>query len=285
MSETPGFHLERESWRVMLNPLTPWLRIIQQWDLVSQIVNRNIQMRVRGSMLGWVWLLILPLMMLTIYTFVFRIIFNARWAGMSQDDTAGVALMVFCGMAAYNIFAESVTLSVGCVYGNPNYVKKVPFPLHILPASTALTSLCLGLVWFVVLIVGILVTGGSIGASALCLPLLLLPLFAASYGVSCLVASLGVYIRDTANLIAVILQMLFFLTPIVYPLDMVPMPFRAILQINPLGWGIHQVRKVMLLGHWPNWGQYVVSLVLSLVILQFGYIWFAKTKRGFADVL
>lgn len=168
---------------------------------------------------------------------------------------------------------------------NPNFVKKVIFPLEILPLTQVVASLILGTVWFVLLFLGTIFIFGKISFTMLLLPLVLLPLGIFSLGISYFVASLGVYIRDTQYLIGVILQILFFMTPIFYPLQAVPEHFRWPLQLNPLTILIEEARKVFLYGELPNWLFLGIAFLVSCLVLHLGFIWFHKTKKGFADVL
>ena len=254
-------------------------------DLLKQLLKRNILGCYKGSGLGGLWSFITPLFMLSIYTFVFSIIFKARWGADVGDSRAAFALTLFCGLAIYNIFSESISSSATTIVSNVNYVKKVVFPLEILPVNMLLSALFFGGIWFIILFAGIGIFMHKICLTAICLPLILLPLIFFTLGLCWLIASLGVYIRDVVHFVGLALQALFFMTPIFYPINMVPEKFQLVLRLNPLTTIIQETRKVVLYNTWPDWRMLGIIFVVSLVVFQLGYIWFMKTKRGFADVL
>lgn len=270
---------------VFFNPLRAILSIWQCRDLLWQLVRRNIQIRYKGTIMGLVWMVITPLIMLTVYTFVFSIIFKARWGTDFGDSKVAFALIMFCGMAVFNIFAESVTGSVGVITGNPNYVKKVVFPLEILPVSAVFSAFFFGLVWLTILLAGVALSMHKFCLSIICLPLVFIPLFLLCCGISWFVASLGVFVRDLAHAVGIVIQILFFMTPIIYSVEMVPDSVRPFLMINPLTSIIQTARLILIYDKWPSWSGLAIITPLSLVIFQLGYVWFMKTKRGFADVL
>lgn len=263
----------------------PYRVIVRNRSLLWQFVKRNIAARYRGSMLGLVWSFVQPLMMLCVYTFVFSIVLKAKW-GMDTGDSKGAfAIIMFCGMALYNIFAECVAGSCGVVLSNPNLVKKVIFPLEVLPLAQTFSTFILSIVWFILLFLGVIFIYGELSFTMLLLPLVLIPLFLFTQGISYFVASLGVYVRDTSYVVQVILQILFFMTPIFYPIAIVPKQYRWPLEANPLTILIEQARNVFLYGKLPDWTFLGIAFLISAVVLQLGFVWFSRTKKGFADVL
>ena len=271
--------------REILDIFAPYRVAVRNASLLKQFVKRNIAERYRGSMLGLVWSFVQPLMMLCVYTFVFSVVFKARWGIDTGGGRGAFAVIMFCGMALFNIFSESVSTSCSIVVSNPNFVKKVIFPLEVLPLAQTISTFILGTVWFILLFLGTIFVFGKISFTMLLLPLVLLPLFLFTLGLSYFVASLGVYVRDTAYVVQVVLQVLFFATPIFYPIDAVPERFRWPLRLNPLTVLIEEARKVFLYGVLPNWKFLGVAFVISLIVLHLGFVWFNKTKKGFADVL
>ena len=259
--------------------------VIRNSSLLWQMTRRNVEVRYRGSALGLVWSFVQPMMMLTVYTFVFSVVFKARWGADTVGGKGAFAVIMFCGMAMYNLFSEAVSSSCGCIVGNPNFVKKVIFPLEILPLAQTLSTFVLGMAWFVLLFLGAVFILGKISLTMLLLPVVLVPLMLFTLGVAYFAAAFGVYVRDTQYVIGVVLQILFFMTPIFYPINAVPERFRIWLEMNPLTVMIEQGRNVFLYGRLPDWGYLGVAVLISLVVLQFGYFFFARTKRGFADVL
>jgi lipopolysaccharide transport system permease protein len=277
--DSKGFLLD------FINPFSAFQNIWKSRDLLKQLVKRNIQTRYKGSMLGFFWILATPLMMLVVYTFVFSVIFKARWPGNVNESKATFALILFCGLTVFNIFSESVNGSVGVIVGNPNFVKKVVFPLEILPVMTLLTSLFFGLIWMAILILGIAIFMQKFCLTAICLPIVLLPLVLFSCGVSWFLASIGTFFRDLGHVIGIALQLLVFGTPIFYSFEMIPPKFQFYLRLNPLTDIVQNARKVLIYNQWPDWTSVGIMIVISYFIFKLGYIWFMKTKRGFADVL
>ena len=275
---------QQPSWKY-LNPFGILWRIWKGRDLLRQLVRRNIEVRYKGTMMGLVWMIVTPLVMLAVYTFVFGVVFKARWGAGFGDSKAAFALIMFCGMAVFNIFSESVNGSVGIVAGNPNYVKKVVFPLELLPVSSVLSACFFGLVWIGILLLGVVIFFHKICFSAIFLPLILIPLVLLSFGIAWFVASLGVFVRDLSHAIGIILQVLYFMTPIFYSVEMVPEKIRPILLLNPLTPIVQSARQVLMYAQRPDWHALGVVTLLSIVVFQLGYCWFMKTKRGFADVL
>lgn len=273
----------------MLNLFNPLLGVrlaMRHRELLWQMLLRNIAARYRGSVLGLVWSFAHPLMMLAVYTFVFGIVFKARWgAGELEDNGAAFPLIMFCGLCVFNIFAESVNTATTLIVGNPSYVKKVIFPVEILPLCTVLTTLAFGVAWFVLLLLGTVLFLHQLTWTMLLLPVTLLPLLLFTAGIAYFVASLGVYLRDVPQLVSITTQVLFFMTPVFYPLSIVPERLRWILEINPLSTMVNQTRNLFLFGKVPDVWPCLLMLVVSFVVFQLGLAWFMKTKKGFADVL
>jgi lipopolysaccharide transport system permease protein len=275
----------QQSFWMLFNPISILFSIWKCRDLLWQLVRRNIQIRYKGTMIGLVWMVITPLVMLAVYTFVFSVVFKARWGADFGESKIAFALILFCGLAVFNIFSESVSSSAAVIANNPNYVKKVVFPMEILPVAAVFSGIFFGFVSLAILITGVGLFMHKFSLAIICLPLVLAPLFLLSCGISWFVASLGVYVRDSTHIIGIALQMLIFVTPIFYGIDMVPESFRLILFFNPLTIIVQAARHILIYGRWPDWSDLGIVTVLSLVIFQLGYFWFMKTKRGFADVL
>ena len=266
---------------LLSQPLTiPW----KHRDLLRSLVRRNIAMRHRGSLLGAGWLLATPLLMLAVYTVIFSQVFQVRW-GTENESSIYFALALLCGLTVYNIVSETLSASATIIAQNPNYVTKVVFPLEILPVSTLLTSLTLSLIWFGLLLAGVLFTTQSLPLTALLLPVVLAPLVLMTCGLSWLLASLGVYFRDVSQALVIVLQVLFFLTPIFYNVDMIPDRLRTFIFLNPLTGVVENTRSIILEGELPDWRSVVALGVASVVVFFGGFAWFRATKQGFADVL
>lgn len=188
-------------------------------------------------------------------------------------------------MAIYTLFAESLNNCSSIILANSNLVKKVIFPLEILPIVQVSVSFILGIVWLIFVLIGSLFIFKTIHITLFWLPVIIIPFFAFVSGVSLFIASLGVYIRDTSYIVGIITQIFLFMTPIFYPISSVPEGFTWILYSNPLTFFVEQTRSVMLFGQSPDPVVCVLLWIGSLLIFQLGFAWFMKTKKGFADVL
>ncbi len=268
--------------------LSPFALARNLWrhrELIRQFTRRAVEGRYRGSVLGLLWSLINPLVLLLIYTFVFGIVFQARWPQARTDSLEEFALVLFCGITTFGIFQECVGQAPALVIGVPNYVKKVVFPLEVLPVSSLGAALFHALVSLVILVVGNLLISGIIQWTLILLPLVVLPLIFMSLGLAWLLASLGVFIRDINYAIALILQVLFYMSAIFYSPARIPEPFRTIIGFNPLTVIVEDVRRVVLWGMLPDWSALAVLLPASMIVMLLGYAWFMKTKKAFADVI
>jgi lipopolysaccharide transport system permease protein len=254
-------------------------------DLIRQFTWREIQGRYKGSFLGLSWSFVNPLVMLIIYTFVFGIVFQARWPQAKIDNLSQFALVIFCGLLAFNMFSECMNRAPSVISGVPNYVKKVVFPLEILPVSVLGAALFHALISLSILFAANFLIMGTFEWTIVLLPLIALPLLFLCLGLGWFLASLGVFIPDINHSIALILQILFFMTAIFYSIDTVPQPFQTFIRLNPLTTIIENFRRIILWGTLPNWQDLGVLLLFSAVVMMFGYAWFMKTKKAFADVI
>ncbi|VVQ14246.1 Teichoic acid translocation permease protein TagG [Pseudomonas fluorescens] len=253
--------------------------------LIAALTKREILGRYRGSSLGLFWSLFNPILMLGVYTFVFSVVFNARWGGHEEGSKTEYALVLFAGLIVFNVFSECVGRAPSLILTNVNYVKKVVFPLEVLPWVSMGAALFHSLISIVVWLVFYSVFFGVPHSTALFLPFVMLPLLMFSMGISWALASLGVYLRDITQVIGVVITMLMFLSGIFYSVSSLPTEYQQIMQMNPLVPIIEQARAVLIWGEWPN---YLVLLGYSAGALTFswlGFAWFQKTRKGFADVL
>lgn len=271
----------------LFNPFLISINLYEHRSLLYEWTKRLLAMRYAGSFLGPFWNLATPLLMLAVYTFVFGIVFKTRWQMLDPtlETTQSYAVILFCGMATFNIFAETVNASSRCIIDNANLVKKVIFPLQLLPFAQMLATTISGLVWFLLVILAAVWAGITPTLTILLFPLALLPLMAFSLGVAWFVAATTVYLRDIPHLTAMLMQALFFMTPIFYPEALVPAKLLFILELNPLTWLCRQSRALLLFGIVPDWQEMALTWLFCFAICQLGYIWFMKVKKGFADVL
>ena len=259
-------------------------KLISLSHLLSSLVSRDIKARYKGSVLGLAWTILNPMMMLVVYTFVFSVVFKARWPGGTGSQTE-FALLLFSGLIIFNIFSEAVNRAPTTIISNPNLVKKVVFPIEILPIVALGASLFQAGMSFIVWTVFYLILFGLPNLSILLIPIVILPMVLFTLGVSYILASLSVYIRDITQIIGVITTLLLFLSPIFYSVEMLPERFQSIMRLNPLTTTIEQARDVMIWGNVFDIKIYAYQLVVSLLMLIIGFSLFNVTKKGFADVL
>lgn len=253
--------------------------------LVWQFARREVEGRYRGSLLGLAWTVINPLVLLVTYTLVFGGLFAARWPEARSQGLGAYGLALFCGLTAFNLFAECVTRAPTLIVAVPNFVRKVVFPLEILPVSTVVSALVHALVALGVLLLVELATGRGLPATLLLLPLVSLPLLFLSLGLTWFLAGLGVYLRDIGQGTGLVLQVLMFGTPIFYPPSVVPAWLQPALRLNPLAAVVEDWRRVVLWGRAPDWTALGAWILVTAVGMLLGYAWFMSTRRGFADVL
>lgn len=268
-------------------PATPLEMIASLWrnrGLIQASAKREVLGRYRGSALGLLWSFFNPLFMLAVYTFVFSVVFKARW-NTGSDSKTEFALVLFAGLIVFNLFAECINRAPGLILGNANYVKKVVFPLEILPAAALLSALFHGFISLVVWLMAYLVFFGVPHATALYLPLIILPLIMFVMGLSWTLAALGVYLRDVSQFIGVVTMVLMFLSPILYPVTALPVDYQHLLYLNPLTPVIEQTRDVLFWGKSPNIFMLSIHCLASAFVAWLGFAMFQKTRKGFADVL
>jgi len=253
-------------------------------ELIRVLTQREVLGRYRGSFFGILWSFFNPLFMLAVYTFVFSVVFKARWGGGS-DSKSEFALVLFAGLMVFNLFSECINRAPGLILANVNYVKKVVFPLEILPWVALGTSLFHGVVSLSVWLLAYAIFFGIPHLTVLYLPLIILPLTLFIIGLSWFLAALGVYLRDISQLIGVGTTVMMFMSPVFYSAKALPEGYRNLLYLNPLTPPIEQTRAVLYWGQMPDMGLFLVCLLASLCVAWLGFVWFQKTRKGFADVL
>lgn len=255
-------------------------------QLIAQMATREVAGRYKGSALGLAWSFFNPVFMLTVYTFVFSEVFKARWGGSGGEESkTQFAVVLFVGLIVQGLFTEVLNRAPGLILSNVNYVKKVVFPIEILPVIAMGTALFHGLISLCVLLAAFALFNGFLHWTVVFTPLVLLPLIVLSLGLTWMLASLGVFLRDVGQTIGILTTVLMFLSPVFYPITAVPERFRPIIMANPLTFIIEQAREVLIWGHLPNWLGLGIYSIVAFFVAWMGYVWFQKTRKGFADVL
>lgn len=251
-------------------------------SLLRSIVIRDIHTRYRGTMLGFLWAVIFPLMMLAVYAFVFGGVFNARWGTGDMED---FVLMLYCGLIVHSVFSETLSRSPSAILSNPSYVKKVVFPLELLPVSHLASAGFNALISLGLLGVFVLIQHQSIPLTAVYVPLVLAPLLMLTVGLAWFLASIGVFFRDVGQLIGVIMSMLLFLSPVFYPASSAPVLAQKLIYLSPLTYPIEELRAVMILGNQPAWGNWLAYVAVSSIVAIGGLWIFQVSRPAFADVI
>lgn len=254
-------------------------------SLAWLLAQREIRSRFQGSALGVFWILVTPLLMLAVYTLVFSLVFKARWPGIENDGPFAYAIVLFSSLIVFQLFSEVVGKAPLMVTGNPNYVTKVVFPLEILPLVSLIATMIQAVMSFGILLVFYLLLIGLPPAAALLVPIAIAPLLAMVLGISWLLASLGVFLRDLHQLIGWLVTVLMFTSPVFYPISAVPPLMREWMMLNPLTLPLEWVKSLLFMGRIPDLLPFALYTAIAVAVMYLGYGWFTRTKKAFADVL
>lgn len=266
---------------IAFNPLSSVSALWQHRYLLGQLIKRDVLLRYRGAMFGVLWIFLSPLLMLTIFAYVFGQIFQARWP--QQGSELPFWLLLYVGLITFNLFAETVSRAPGAVRSYPNFVKKIIFPVHILPAVPLGAALVHGAFNFVILTMA-LAWSGHFHWQILFLPVLLLPVVLLALGLSWFLAAWGVFIKDMTQIVPMFVQVLMFVSPVFYPVEAVPALLRPLYHFNPLGVVIEASRA--LAGGLPVvWSGWLLALAAGLLGALLGYAFFQHAREEFADAL
>jgi len=254
-------------------------------QLIFQLSKRDVIGRYRGSLVGLAWSFFNPLFMLAVYTFVFSVVFKSRWGSAIEDSKIGFAVMMFCGLIVHGFLAECINKAPGVVLQNANYVKRVVFPLEVLPWVVILSASFHMAIGLSVLFAAQLVAGHGIPWTAVLVPIVLAPLALVAVGFAWLLSATSVFVRDIAQVTGIFTTALMFMAPVLYPISALPEQYREWLYLNPLTLIVEQVRLVLIDGEMPSWGALTLYTLVALFVAWLGFWWFQRIRRGFADVI
>ena len=254
-------------------------------NLLMVLTKREVVGRYRGSVMGIAWSFFNPILMLLVYTFVFSVVFKARWGVDGDEGKTGFAIVLFVGMIVHGLFAECLNRAPGLILSNANYVKKVIFPLEILPCVALGSALFHTAISLVVLLLAQLILNQQLVWTVLLFPCVLLPLVFATLGFAWFLAGLGVYVRDVGQITGMVTTVLLFLSPVFYPISALPEQYQTWLYLNPLTFIIEEGRNTLIFGRVPDIGAWGMLLAAGMLISWVGFAWFQKIRKGFADVL
>jgi lipopolysaccharide transport system permease protein len=235
--------------------------------------------------MGLAWSFFNPIFMLGVYSFVFSVVFKSRWSPDGEESRTQFAVVLFVGLIVHGLFAEVLNRAPGLILANVNFVKKVVFPLEILPVVSLGTALFHSLISLGVLLLAFFTFNGYVHWTAVLVPFVLLPLVILALGLAWALASLGVFLRDVGQIIGIITTAMLFLAPVFYPVSAAPEAIRPWLMANPLSFIIEQARDVLIWGRMPDWTGLGIFFVFAVAVAWLGYAWFQKTRKGFSDVV
>ncbi len=261
----------------------PVTSLLSHLTLMKLMISRDFKGRYRGSMLGALWPVIQPVGHLLLYTFVFCIVLKVRFG--ADSSTSNFALYLMSGLLAWGAISESLARATTCILEMPNLVKRVVFPLEVIPIVVAVSSAATQVGGLLILVLCAVVYQGGVHQSLLFLPLIVVPQLLFTVGLSWILASLGVFVRDMRHFITLALSVWMYMTPIVYPASALPANLKFLTWINPVAGIVSDYRRVILEGRFPDFGQYAFYTSMSLLLFFVGYYFFMKTKRSFADVM
>lgn len=267
--------------RTVVQPLSS---LVKHLSLVLELAKRDVQGRYRGASFGLLWSLISPFLMLMIYSFAFGSVMKGRWPQIEAGHT-NFSIILFAGLIVHGFFAECFNKSVTLITANPNFVKRVIFPLDILPWPMVLSALFHVAMNLVVFMVLRFFLDGEVTWTTVFFPVVLLPLAVFVLGISWFMAAAGVYFRDLSQITGPVSMAMLFLSSAMMPIDSVSESYRWVFRLNPLSFIIDQTRNVLLWGRLPDWPGLGTYLLASSVVFYLGYLWFRVTRRGFADVI
>lgn len=271
--------------RLADSALGPFRLLTRHAFPIVQMTRREVAARYRGSVAGVLWSFVQPLLMLGIYTFLFGVLFRPRAAAAAPTDTVGFAETLFVGLILHGMLAECLGRAPTQILGNPNYVKKFVFPLEILAWPMVFSALVQFGFGVLVLLVWHLGSWQAVPWTALLLPAVVAPMVLLIAGLVWFLSALGVFVRDVGQVIGLLVTLLMFLAPVLYPLEALPEAARAWVWLNPLTLPVVEARRVLLDGLPPDWGALGLYALASLLVAWLGYHVFARLKRAFADVI
>ena len=263
-----------------------WAKVWRNRELTWRLTEREVLSRYKGSILGWVWTFIYPIGMLATYTIVFTQIYKAKWGINAQGTDFEFAINLFAGLIVFNLVAEVATKAPNLIIQNPNYVKKVIFPLEILSITTVLAS-----TFHAITSVGVLLlleayaNHGHLPATLVLLPFVWLPLILGCIAMALVLSAIGVYIRDIGQIAGILVSVLLFLSPVFYPVSAVPEKLRNITQLNPIASVIEETRKVTVANKKPSNRYLLNGSIGGIIGCEMAYLMFKKLRGGFGDVI
>lgn len=262
----------------------------QHLYLLLRLTSREILSRYKNSALGLVWAIVQPFVMLLVYSFVFSVVLKARWSVQGGNDAemsghVGYALTLFCGLLVFNLFAENANRAPGLILENPNYVKRMVFPLQLIPLGVLAGTLLHMMIGLAIVAIWVLFMRPLWPDALLALPFAIFPLLLFSIGCAWLLSAVGVFFRDLTNVLPPLTQLLLFLSPVFFPIEALPSTLRGYLSLNPLAHVMENIRGIIISNRWPSLEGVVLQTLLSGCFALTALYVFKRLSRRFSDAL
>lgn len=252
--------------------------------LLAMMVKRAVTSRYKNSLFGVAWIVINPLIKLSIYTLVFHQILNVKW-GTQEQTGPQFALYIYIGMIAFSVFSESMLAAPHVIISHRNMIKKIDFPIEILPWVHFFTAVCDALIGFTIWILAYFIINGVPPVTVLLLPIVFLPFLLITMGLNWIVTASCVFVKDLTQIVQFGITALLFISPIFYPLSAVPGFLRSLMLLNPLSFEIEMLRGILIDGVIPPLSYYAMYLAIGIALYYLGYRYYKSVQDEFADVL
>lgn len=275
---------ERFSWK-KLNPISMLTHLLEFGELIVSMTIQNFRSTYQASYLGVAWQVILPLIMLSLFYFVFGVILGGRFSHNITESPLEYALALFVGLSFFNFVAQNIGAAPSLIISNQVYVKSLAFPLEIIPITNVLNALLTLVINLLITCLALLFVKHSLYLTSVLTLFYILCIFVITLGISWGLSALAVFIRDVSALTSPCTMILMFMCPIFYPASMVPAKLKWIILVNPIAVIIENVRGCLLYGLWPSIDSIIYILLFSVSIMVIGYAFFMRSKSDFADVL
>jgi lipopolysaccharide transport system permease protein len=253
--------------------------------LLGSLVRRDLEQRYRGTFLDMLWPLAYAALLLALYTFVFAVVMQVQWPEVPAAMRGGSAFMIFAGLIPFMFVADVFTRGPSIVLSVPNLVRKVRFPLALLPWVATGSAGAFAVINTAVLIVAVLAFQGTLPATVALVPFLFVPMALLALGCAYFFGALGVFFRDLGQLTPLLAQVMMFLAPVCYPAAIVPPRLRELLGWNPITWFCETLRKLVLVGDTPSAASWLAVTAFWLAFALAGAFFFHRTRRMFADLV
>ena len=263
--------------------ISPFGVLLAHRRTIEAFVRQDIRARYVASVLGLSWAVIQPLTLLILYTFIFSYVLKVRYG--AEGTTASFGAYLFCGLLPWFAFSESVARSASILIVHTNLIKKVVFPSGILPAYVVVSAIVTELFGLAVFCIIVALFYKGLGWHVLLLPVVMVVQFLLTMGVAWFVSSINVFLRDVGQALGLVLTAWMFLTPIFYPPDLIPERFRFVTVINPMHYIVQAYRDLILDQRLPTFPDVLTMLGMALLSFVFGYWFFRRSQKAFAEVL